>query len=121
MALHSHYDHGHSDGDAAAAAGISAGMMIAVLGFIAAAVIVIAMLVWTPWDNNDGNRTNNITNNPVPSQQTNPGTSNNNSGGGTNSLPGGSNGSGSNSGGSSSGSGTGSSSSSGGSSSNTPR
>ena len=59
MTLHSHYDPGHSDGDAVAAAGISAGMMIAVLGFIAAAVIVIAMLVWTPW--NSGNNTTNTT------------------------------------------------------------
>ena len=60
MALHS-----HSDGDSAAAAGMSAGIMFAVLGLIAAAVIVFALLVWTPWNDN-GSSTNNINNNRVP-------------------------------------------------------
>jgi hypothetical protein len=116
MALHSHYDHGHGGDDSAAAAGITAGMMLAILGFIAAVVIVFALLVWTPWNDGTDTSTNNITNNPIPSQQ------NNNPGGGSNTQPGGGNtlpGGGSNSGGGSSSGGSSSGGSSSGGSSNT--
>ena len=72
---HIHGHHDHYDQTDAAAAGMTAGMMIAILGFIVAAAIVLALLVWTPWNDGNGAGTTNITNNPVPAQQ--------NSGGGT--------------------------------------
>jgi hypothetical protein len=69
---------------------MTAGMMIAISGFILAVTIILALLVWTPWNDGSGRTTiDNRNNNPVPSQPANPG--GNNSGGGAGGGSGGSN------------------------------